>query len=87
MASLEMGAIRNSPPPDEDGQEFNAYTLTGELTELFLGLVRFVEEEDASKPLTMDQLLSRLRSHIHRGVAALAVRVKSLPDVVMIGSV
>jgi DNA sulfur modification protein DndE len=80
MSSLEDGALGNVPPPNQDGQEFNAYTLTGELTELFLALVRFVEDTDAKKPLTDEQVLSRLRGHIHRGVGGLAVRVKSPSD-------
>lgn len=80
MSSLEDGALGSVPPPNQDGQEFNAYTLTGELTELFLALVRFVEDIDAKRPLTDEQVLSRLRGHIHRGVGSLAVRVKSPSD-------
>lgn len=82
MSSLEDGPLGNTPPPDQDGQEFNAYTLTGELNEMFLALIRFVEESEGSSPLTDEEVLSRLRGHIHRGVGGLAVRAKTPADLV-----
>lgn len=81
MTSLEEGPVGNVPPPDQDGQEFNAYTLTGELTELLLGLIRYVEEPVASRTLSESEVLDRLRTHIHRGVGAIAVRTKSPADI------
>jgi len=82
MLSLEEGPVGGGATPDEDGQEFNAYTLTGDYNGLIAALLRFVEEvETGSEPLTNDTLLGRLRSHIHRGVATLAVRAKSPADV------
>ena len=30
MTSLEEGPLESMPIPDEDGSEFNAYTLTGD---------------------------------------------------------
>lgn len=44
MMSLEEGRLGNIPLPNEDGSEFNAYTLTGENTDLFLSLLRYVED-------------------------------------------
>lgn len=85
MGSLEDGPIGNLPPPDQEGQEFNAYTLTGELTELFLALVRFVEESADSGPLPDEEILTRLRGHIHRGLGGLAVRVKTSADLFRVG--
>lgn len=82
MLSLEEGPLGAVPTPDEDGSEFNAYTLTGEFNGLFAGLIRWVEEGPSpKKPLTNDEVLGRLRSHIHRGVGTLSVRVKSPADV------
>jgi DNA sulfur modification protein DndE len=80
--SLEDGPIGNVPLPDEGGLEFNAYTLTGEYGGLLAALLRFVEEGSApEEPLTTDELLARMRAHIHRGVGTLAVRVKSPADI------
>jgi DNA sulfur modification protein DndE len=81
MLSLEEGRV-NAPAPDDQGQEFNAYTLTGEYHGLIAALLRFVEEDEAKAgPLSNDALVERLQAHIHRGVATLAVRAKSPADV------
>jgi DNA sulfur modification protein DndE len=81
MASLEQGPLGGAPIPDQDGSEFNAYTLTGDYGALFAGLLRWVEEGPSSqKALTNDQMLERLRGHIHRGIGTLSVRAKSPAD-------
>ena len=80
MRSLDDGAVGTTASPDQDGQEFNAYTLTGELTELFLTLVRFVEEEASGATLEPEEILNRTRGHIHRGIGMMAVRVRSIAD-------
>ena len=79
MLSLEEGPVGPTAVPDEGGLEFNAYTLTGELTGLYLALVRFVEGE--ATPLNPEEVLVRLRAHIHRGVATLAVRARSPAEI------
>lgn len=83
MLSLEEGAVGKIARPDENGQEFNAYTLTGDYNDLFGALLRYVEETEAglADPLDNDELLARFRSHIHRGVATLSVRAKSPADI------
>jgi DNA sulfur modification protein DndE len=82
MTSLEQGPLGGAHPPDEEGSEFNAYTLTGEYGALFAALLRWVEEgETPSDPLENDELLTRLRGHIHRGVGTLSVRAKTPADV------
>ncbi|WP_394356859.1 DNA sulfur modification protein DndE [Shumkonia mesophila] len=82
MLSLEEGPIGTATPPDEDGSEFNAYTLTGEFGALFGALLRWVEEGPSSDiPLEDEALLARLRGHLHRGVGTLSVRAKSASDV------
>jgi DNA sulfur modification protein DndE len=82
MLSLDEGPIGHRAPPDEDGSEFNAYTLTGEYGALFAALLRWVEEGPLSEePMDNAALLDRLRGHIHRGVGTLSVRAKSPADV------
>lgn len=82
MTSLEEGPLGGAAVPDEDGSEFNAYTLTGEYGALFAALLRWVEEGPGpDKPLTDEALLDRLRAHIHRGVGTLSVRAKSPADI------
>lgn len=81
MLSLEEGPAI-APAPDDQGQEFNAYTLTGEYHGLISAMLRFVEEDEGGAGrLDNDELLARLRAHIHRGVGTLAVRAKSTADV------
>lgn len=79
MLSLEEGPV-NSLAPDDKGQEFNAYTLTGEHTGMIGALLRFVEQEHCDHELDDAELVDLLRAHIHRGVGTLAVRAKSPVD-------
>jgi DNA sulfur modification protein DndE len=82
MTSLEEGKLGGAAIPDEDGSEFNAYTLTGEYGALFAALLRWVEEGPDSKQFLGDEvLLARLRAHIHRGVGILSVRAKFPADI------
>ena len=82
MASLEEGPLGSAAVPDEEGSEFNAYTLTGEYGALFAGLLRWVEEGQSPEIALDDEtLLVRLRGHIHRGVGTLSVRAKSPADI------
>lgn len=78
MLSLEEGPV-NAPAPDDKGQEFNAYTLTGEHTGMIGALLKFVEQ-DGSRELDDSELVDLLRAHIHRGTSTLAVRAKSPAD-------
>jgi DNA sulfur modification protein DndE len=81
MISLEEGPLGGAAIPDEDGSEFNAYTLTGEYGALIAALLRWVEEgHSRDGELDDEVLLDRLRGHIHRGVGTLAVRAKSPAD-------
>jgi DNA sulfur modification protein DndE len=81
MYSLEEGAIgENTALPNEDGAEFNAYTLTGEHTALFLSLINFVER-NGKKNLDNKMILDKMRSHIHRGVNSISIRTKSTLDI------
>lgn len=81
MISLEEGPLGGATIPDEDGSEFNAYTLSGEYGALIAALLRWVEEgQSGDDQLDDETLLDRLRGHIHRGVGTLAVRAKSPAD-------
>ena len=81
MISLEEGPLGGAAIPDEDGSEFNAYTLTGEYGALIAAMLRWVEEGQTGEvELPNDVLLDRMRGHIHRGVGTLAVRAKSPTD-------
>ncbi|PBB14189.1 DNA sulfur modification protein DndE [Mesorhizobium loti] len=81
MISLEEGPLGGAATLDEDGSEFNAYTLTGEYGALIAALLRWVEEgQSGDSELGDGALLDRLRGHIHRGVGTLAVRAKSPTD-------
>lgn len=82
MLSLEEGPVGLNRAPDEQGQEFNAYTLTGDYNGLIEAMIRFVEEaEGGADRLDNEEILARFRSHLHRGVSTLSVRAKSPADV------
>jgi DNA sulfur modification protein DndE len=88
MLSLEDGPVGNVPPPDEEGSEFNSYTLTGEHGALYIALTRWMEEREGAEPnLSDDELLARFRGHIHRGVGTLSVRAKSAVDLLALAKV
>ena len=82
MLSLEEGPIGVPQTLDEDGQEFNAYTLTGDYNGLIVAMLRFVEEEAEGRRVEDEELLVRFRAHIQRGVATLSVRAKGPADLV-----
>jgi DNA sulfur modification protein DndE len=82
MTSLEQGPLGGAPIPDDDGSEFNAYTLTGEYGALFAALLRWVEEgPEPNTLLENEELVARFRGHIHRGVGTLSVRAKTPADI------
>ena len=82
MSSLEEGSVAGVPRPSEDGMEFNRYTLTGELDALYVALLRFIESDVANHSDEADrELLSRLKTHLARGVLNIAARLKSPADV------
>jgi DNA sulfur modification protein DndE len=88
MLSLEEGSVAGVAVPDEDGMEMNRYTLTGDYDALFVALLRAVEEgAREGGALRDDELLMRLRTHLHRGVGTLAVRVKGPLDIARLARV
>jgi len=76
--SLSEPSIPDNKCFDENGQEFNRYTLTGELDGFFIALLKerllrdgFDIEKD---------LLPQFRAHLNRGAIALFDKVKDLGD-------
>lgn len=63
---------------DENGQEFNRYTLTGELDTFFMALLRERLLHDGFDP--EKDLLTQFRAHLNRGAIALFDKVKDLGD-------
>lgn len=86
MLSLEEGPVGSSVVTDEGGNEFNAYTLTGDYNGLIIAMLRLVEEEADGRRVPDEELLVRLRAHIHRGVGTLSVRAKSPADVALLAA-
>ena len=76
--SLNISRIPEPENYDDQGQEFNRYTLTGEWDQLYIALLKERLESDR---LDIDaNLLPQFRAHINRGVISLYLRVKSLLD-------
>ena len=66
------------PQDDEDGQEFNRYTLTGEWDLLFISLLKQRLLQDDLDNTT--DLLPQFKAHLNRGVLTLYTYVKTLTD-------
>jgi len=73
------------PEPDkyeEDGQEFNRYTLTGEWDPFFVALLKERARADGLDPET--DLREQFRAHLNRGVLQMFNRVKDLSDLTLL---
>jgi DNA sulfur modification protein DndE len=84
MLSLQEGPLGVTTRPDDDGMEFNAYSLTGDAHESLISILRLVENQGRvpeEGPITEADLFLALRAHIQRGVNILAARVRSPADV------
>jgi len=76
--SLSELSIPDPQRFDERGQEFNRYTLTGELDAFFMALLRERLLHDGLDP--EKDLLTQFRAHLNRGAIALFDKVKDLGD-------
>ena len=63
---------------DEDGQEFNRHTLTGDYDLLFMPSLKERMIKDGLDPES--EFLPQFKGHLNRGASLLNTRVKSLPD-------
>ena len=79
-SSLETGSAGAMTPPEENGQEFNAYTLFGSDQPIFLSMLSLVEQPDGKTDLGDDELMRRLRCHIERGIGHIAIRINTPAD-------
>ena len=78
--SLGESGIPDSHLYDEDGQEFNRYTLTGEWDVFFISLLKERLIADGLDP--SQDLVPSFKAHLNRGVMSLHTRVKGLGDLV-----
>ena len=76
--SLNEYGLPNTALYDEDGKEFNRYTLTGEWDILFISLLKEQLIKDGIN--TSTDLLPYFKAHLNRGVSTLYNRVRSLAD-------
>jgi DNA sulfur modification protein DndE len=63
---------------DEEGQEINRYTLTGEWDKFFIALMKERLIKDGID--INNNLFPQLRAHINRGAISLYDRVKTIED-------
>jgi len=78
--SLSDPSIPNPQEYDDDGQEFNRYTLTGELDVLFIALMKERLLQDGLDPI--EDLLSQFKAHLNRGAITLFDKVKYFGDII-----
>lgn len=78
--SLGESGIPDSRLYDEEGLEFNRYTLTGEWDVFFISLLKERMIADGLDP--SQDLVPYFKAHLNRGVMSLHTRVKGLGDLV-----
>ena len=76
--SLNDPRIPNLDEYDEEGQELNRYTLTGEWDAFFIGVIKERCVEDGLDP--EKDLLPQFKAHLNRGVFIIFSRIKDLTD-------
>jgi len=77
--SLNDPKIPNPRDYDQDGQELNRFTLTGEWDMFFLALMR---ERCIADGLDLERdLLPQFRAHLNRGVFSMYGRVREISDI------
>jgi len=76
--SLSDPSIPNPEDYDEEGQEFNRYTLTGKWDKFFIALLK---ERLLKDGLDVERdLLPQFKAHLNRGAIILFDKVKDLGD-------
>lgn len=76
--SLREPAIPNPQRYDENGQEFNRYTLLGEMDAFFIALMKERLLQDGLDP--EEDFVSQFRAHLNRGAISIFAKVKHLGD-------
>lgn len=77
--SLSEPSIPDPEKYDDDGQEFNRYTLTGELDVLIFALIKERLIKDGLNPV--EDLITQFKAHLNRGAISLFDKVKYLGDI------
>ena len=76
--SLNEPGVPDGSQHEEDGMEFNRYTLTGQWDTLFVALLK---ERCIEEGINFDKdLAEQFRAHLNRGVLLIYNRVRTLPD-------
>ena len=78
--SLNNQKISNIVDTDEEGQEFNQYTLTGEFHSYFIALVKERCVQDGLDP--DKELIKQFKAHLNNGILAIHSRINDLPDLI-----
>lgn len=65
---------------DENGQEFNRYTLTGQWDSLIVGLVKERLLKDGLDP--EHDFFKQFKAHLNRGAISLFDKIKNIEDIV-----
>ena len=79
--SLNSGPIINTVIKlDEEGQEFNRFTLLGKRDIYYIALVKQRCIEDGLDP--QKEFMSQFKLHLNNGIISVFSRVKSLPDLI-----
>lgn len=78
FVSLGESGIPDPRLYDEEGIEFNRYTLTGEWDVFFTSLLKERLIADGLDP--SQDLVEHFKSHLNRGIMSLHTRVKGLGD-------
>lgn len=76
--SLSDPSIPDPQSYDETGQEFNRYTLTGEMDIFFIALIKERLIHDGLDP--DKDLILQFKAHLNRGAISLFDKVKHLGD-------
>ena len=76
--SLNREKITNLVPLDEDGQEFNRHTLTGEYDLIITSLVKEKCVEDGLN--SKNNFLDVFKAHLNNGIMAIYARIKDISD-------
>ena len=76
--SLNSQKISSFVKLDEDGQEFNRYTLTGEYNHYFVALVKERCLKDNIDP--EKEFINQFKLHLNNGIMAIHSRIKDISD-------
>mgnify|MGYP001573234045 FL=1 len=76
--SLNSPQIPNTITYDEDGLEFNRFTLLGEWDNLFIALIKQRCVQDGLDP--EKDLITQFKAHLNNGISLIYPRIKYLGD-------